>query len=100
MTEATLVLAEVARRYRIVLADDSRVLPIGIVTTQPSRASCSALTHAEHTAWVKDRLLPIRVQVPFDLVQRDGVLVKKRQQIGKLVQHDIVHVRLTGGRYR
>jgi unspecific monooxygenase len=37
MTEATLVLAEVARRYRIALADDSPVLPVGIVTTQPSR---------------------------------------------------------------
>jgi hypothetical protein len=31
-----LVLAEVARRYRIVLADYSPVLPVGIVTTQPS----------------------------------------------------------------
>jgi hypothetical protein len=26
-----------ARRYRIALADDSPVLPVGIVTTQPSR---------------------------------------------------------------
>ena len=37
MTEATLVLAEVARRYQIALADDRPVLPVGIVTTQPSR---------------------------------------------------------------
>lgn len=36
MAEA-LVLAEVARRHRIALADDSPVLPVGIVTTQPSR---------------------------------------------------------------
>jgi unspecific monooxygenase len=37
MADATLVLAEVARRYRIALADDSPVLPVGIVTTQPNR---------------------------------------------------------------
>jgi unspecific monooxygenase len=37
MTEATLVLAEMVGRYRIALADDSPVLPVGIVTTQPSR---------------------------------------------------------------
>jgi cytochrome P450 len=37
MTEATLVLAAVARRYRIALAGDRPVLPVGIVTTQPSR---------------------------------------------------------------
>jgi cytochrome P450 len=37
MIEATLVLAEVARRYRIALADDRPVLPVGIVTIQPSR---------------------------------------------------------------
>jgi cytochrome P450 len=37
MTEATLVLAEVARRYRIALADDRPVLPVGIVTTKASR---------------------------------------------------------------
>jgi unspecific monooxygenase len=37
MTEATLVLAEVTRRYRIALADGRPVLPVGIVTTQPSR---------------------------------------------------------------
>jgi hypothetical protein len=33
MTEATLLLAEMARRYSIALADDSPVLPVGIVTT-------------------------------------------------------------------
>jgi unspecific monooxygenase len=37
MAEATLALAEVARRYGIALANDSPVLPVGIVTTQPSR---------------------------------------------------------------
>jgi cytochrome P450 len=37
MTEAILVLAEIARRYRITLADDHPVLPVGIVTTQPNR---------------------------------------------------------------
>jgi hypothetical protein len=37
MAEATLVLAEVARRYRIAHADDSPVLPVGILTTQPNR---------------------------------------------------------------
>jgi unspecific monooxygenase len=37
MTEATLVFAEMVRRHRIALADDRPVLPVGIVTTQPSR---------------------------------------------------------------
>jgi unspecific monooxygenase len=32
MTEATLVLADLARRYRIGLADDRPVLPVGMVT--------------------------------------------------------------------
>jgi hypothetical protein len=32
-----LVLAQVVRRYRIALADDRPVLPVGIVTTKASR---------------------------------------------------------------
>lgn len=37
MTEATLVLAEMARRHRIALANDRPVLAVGIVTPQPRR---------------------------------------------------------------
>jgi hypothetical protein len=45
MTEATLVLAEMARRYRSALANDRPVLVVGIVTPSRDGASSSALTH-------------------------------------------------------
>lgn len=38
MTEAVLVLAALARRFRIRLADDRPVLPVAVVTTQPDHA--------------------------------------------------------------
>jgi unspecific monooxygenase len=35
LAEATLVLASLIQRFEIALADDTPVLPVGIVTTQP-----------------------------------------------------------------
>jgi cytochrome P450 len=37
LAEATLVLASLIQRFEIALADDTPVLPVGIVTTQPDR---------------------------------------------------------------
>jgi len=50
MNEATLALAEMARRYRIALANDRPVLAVGIVTPSRDGASSSALTHVDRRA--------------------------------------------------
>jgi hypothetical protein len=66
MTEATLVLAEMARRYRIALANDRPVLAVGIVTP-PSRdgASSSALTHV---AALRSELKEMLAEIEEDMM--------------------------------
>ena len=44
LTEATLVLARLVQRYHIALEDDEPVMPVAVVTTQPSRAPAFRLS--------------------------------------------------------
>jgi hypothetical protein len=59
------VLAEMARRYRIALANDRPVLAVGIVTPSRDGASSSALTHV---AALRSELKEMLAEIEEDMM--------------------------------